>query len=119
MEGVVMTMDSKSGESSEELTQRQDNENQWLFALGAEENGHHQSMILPPGSSSSNPEDMSQPPLCAGCNQPIVDKFYLSALDSKWHTTCLKCSDCGMELESQISCYERDGLILCKEDYLR
>merc|ERR1719150_2042397 len=24
-----------------------------------------------------------------------------------------------MELESQVSCYERDGLILCKEDYLR
>jgi len=57
--------------------------------------------------------------VCAGCNLRIVDKFYLNALDSKWHTSCLKCSDCGMELESQISCYERDGLILCREDYLR
>ena len=44
---------------------------------------------------------------------------YLSAVDSKWHVSCLKCSECGMELESQVSCYERDGLILCKEDYLR
>lgn len=60
-----------------------------------------------------------QAPLCFGCNLRIVDKFYLSALDSKWHTSCLKCSECGMELESQVSCYERDGLILCKEDYLR
>lgn len=68
--------------------------------------------LIPPAPGSA-------PPLCAGCNLRIVDKFYLSALDSKWHTTCLKCSECGMELESQISCYERDGLILCKEDYLR
>ena len=57
--------------------------------------------------------------VCAGCNLRIMDKFYLNALDSKWHTSCLKCSECGMELESQISCYERDGLILCREDYLR
>ena len=80
--------------------------------------------------------------VCAGCNLRIVDKFYLNALDSKWHTSCLKCSECSvmilhtfvllkekknllciiffqMELESQISCYERDGLILCREDYLR
>ena len=62
---------------------------------------------------------LDPPPLCAGCNLRIVDKFYLSALDSKWHTSCLKCSECGMELESHISCYERDGLILCKEDYFR
>ena len=63
--------------------------------------------------------DPEEPPLCAGCNLRIVDKFFLSALDSKWHISCLKCSECGMELESQISCFERDGLILCKEDYSR
>ena len=62
---------------------------------------------------------LEEPPLCAGCHLRIVDKYFLSALDSKWHTSCLKCSECGMELESQISCYERDGLILCKEDYNR
>ncbi len=59
------------------------------------------------------------PPLCAGCQLRIVDKYFLSAVDSKWHTNCLKCSDCGMPLESQVSCYERDGLIFCKDDYLR
>lgn len=62
---------------------------------------------------------LEEPPSCAGCSFRIVDKFYLSALDSKWHTLCLKCSECSMPLELQSKCYERDGLILCKEDYLR
>ena len=70
-------------------------------------------------TSASVVNESNGPPLCAGCHLRIVDKFFLSALDSKWHTSCLKCSECGMELESHISCYERDGLILCKQDYHR
>ena len=70
-------------------------------------------------TSASVVNDSNGPPLCAGCHLRIVDKFFLSALNLKWHTSCLKCSECGMELESQISCYERDGLILCKQDYHR
>ena len=49
----------------------------------------------------------------------IVDKFYLSAVERKWHASCLKCAECGVELEGQLSCYERNGHIFCKEDYLR
>ena len=75
----------------------------------------HQAISLPPTSQHL----IEEPPLCAGCNFRIVDKYYLSALDSKWHTLCLKCSECSMPLELQSKCYERDGLILCKEDYLR
>ena len=59
------------------------------------------------------------PPLCAGCRLRIVDKFYLSAVERKWHSSCLKCAECGVELEGQLSCYERNGHIFCKEDYLR
>ncbi len=58
-------------------------------------------------------------PLCAGCRLRIVDKFYLSAVEQKWHASCLKCSECGVELEGQVSCYERNGHIFCKDDYLR
>ena len=75
-------------------------------------------LTIPPAESLSQ-EMLMGPPLCAGCNLRIVDKFYLSAVDSKWHVSCLKCSECGMELESQVSCYERDSAIFCKEDYLR
>ena len=60
-----------------------------------------------------------RPPLCAGCRLRIIDKFYLCAVEAKWHSTCLKCSDCGVELANQLSCFERDGNIYCKDDYIR
>ena len=77
--------------------------------------------IPPPGSISGTTESSasSLPPLCAGCRLRIVDKFYLSAVEAKWHTACLKCAECGGELENQSSCFEKDGQIYCKDDYLR
>ena len=64
-------------------------------------------------------QDQGRPPLCAGCRLRIIDKFYLCAVEAKWHSQCLKCSDCGVELANQLSCFERDGNIYCKEDYIR
>ena len=64
-------------------------------------------------------DDPSDVPLCAGCRLRIVDKYFLCAVDRKWHSSCLKCSECGVELETQLTCFERNGRILCKEDYLR
>ncbi|QQP35625.1 Uncharacterized protein FKW44_023901, partial [Caligus rogercresseyi] len=58
------------------------------------------------------------PPLCAGCRLRIVDDFYLSSVEKKWHASCLRCSECGGELEDQASCFERDGHIYCREDFL-
>lgn len=65
------------------------------------------------------PNETGIPPLCAGCRLRIEDKYYLSAVDVKWHSKCLKCAECGVELEQAASCFEKDGLIFCKEDYLR
>lgn len=76
------------------------------------------SQLAPPCSGEAAPE-AGQPPLCAGCRLRIEDKFYLSAVDVKWHSACLKCAECGVELETQSSCFERDGHIYCKEDYRR
>ena len=76
------------------------------------------SQLAPPLSGEAAPE-AGQPPLCAGCRLRIEDKFYLSAVDVKWHSACLKCAECGVELETQSSCFERDGHIYCKEDYRR
>ena len=73
----------------------------------------------PPCSEATASEAGGQPPLCAGCRLRIEDKFYLSAVDVKWHSACLKCAECGVELETQSSCFERDGHIYCKEDYRR
>ena len=67
-----------------------------------------------------SPDDMPDSvPLCAGCQLRILDKFYLCAISRKWHASCLKCSECGVELETQLSCFEKDGNIYCKDDYLR
>ena len=77
------------------------------------------SHLVPPSSGETAAEAAGQPPLCAGCRLRIEDKFYLSAVDVKWHSACLKCAECGVELETQSSCFERDGQIYCKEDYRR
>ena len=60
-----------------------------------------------------------EPPLCAGCRIRIQDKYYLCAVEKKWHSSCLKCAECGAELENEASCFEKEGQIYCRDDYLR
>ena len=84
--------------------------------------GSHQHVLQPSlgcSNSSVMADSSALPPLCAGCRLRIVDKFYLCAVEAKWHTACLKCAECGVELENQLSCFERDGQIYCKDDYVR
>jgi hypothetical protein len=64
-------------------------------------------------------EECGEAPLCAGCRLRITDKFYLCAVERKWHSACLKCVECGSELENEASCFEREGHIYCRDDYLR
>ena len=56
---------------------------------------------------------------CAGCCRPIFDRFYLFAVDKKWHISCLKCFACDNVLDSQASCYTREGKIFCKQDFYK
>lgn len=56
---------------------------------------------------------------CAGCGSSILDRYYLSAVDRHWHVSCLKCSQCKVDLQGEPSCFSRDGLIFCKTDYYR
>lgn len=70
--------------------------------------------------TDQNPTDAkSMLILCAGCGQRIRDRYYLLAVDRQWHCRCLRCDHCGQELESELSCFARHGLIYCKEDYHR
>ncbi len=86
--------------------------------------------VMPPPPLSSGPhpastedamaaEDGSPLPLCAGCRLRITDEFFLTSTERKWHSRCLKCVECGVELDGQLSCYEWKGQIFCKEDYHR
>jgi hypothetical protein len=56
---------------------------------------------------------------CAGCGSQICDRFYLLAVDRKWHVTCLQCSQCRQALDREVTCFARDGNIYCKKDYYR
>ncbi|KAJ7308490.1 hypothetical protein JRQ81_009045 [Phrynocephalus forsythii] len=56
-------------------------------------------------------------PLCAGCNQHIVDRFILKVLDRHWHSKCLKCHDCQVQLAEK--CFSRGESVYCKEDFFK
>ncbi|KAF3849028.1 hypothetical protein F7725_015525 [Dissostichus mawsoni] len=64
-----------------------------------------------PGSSCQSTGNFSryssgqEIPVCAGCNQHIVDRFILKVLDRHWHSKCLKCSDCQAQLSEK--CFSR------------
>ncbi|XP_038216996.1 protein apterous-like isoform X3 [Zerene cesonia] len=68
------------------------------------------------------PDEPPPPPAedaCAGCGSRITDRYYLLALERRWHTPCLRCCECKMPLDSEQRCYARDSNIFCKNDYFR
>ncbi|KYO34543.1 LIM/homeobox protein Lhx9 [Alligator mississippiensis] len=92
----------------EEMERRSKTESR--LAKAGQMNGREASM--PPMS----PE---KPALCAGCGGKISDRYYLLAVDKQWHLRCLKCCECKLALESELTCFAKDGSIYCKEDYYR
>ncbi|XP_071444860.1 uncharacterized protein [Hetaerina americana] len=54
---------------------------------------------------------------CAGCGRRILDRFYLMAVERRWHASCLQCSLCWRNLDGDVTCYSKDGRIYCKRDY--
>ncbi|CAF1114118.1 unnamed protein product [Didymodactylos carnosus] len=54
---------------------------------------------------------------CAGCGEPILDKFLFQVLDRVWHSHCIKCMDCCTHLTEK--CFSRDGKLFCRSDFFR
>ena len=52
-------------------------------------------------------------------SKSFQDRFYLSAVEKRWHAGCLQCCVCQQRLEGETSCFSRDGNIYCKNDYYR
>uniref|UniRef100_A0A8B9UUW1 LIM homeobox 4 n=1 Tax=Anas zonorhyncha TaxID=75864 RepID=A0A8B9UUW1_9AVES len=79
------------------------------------------SALAAEGAVKGLPEILGVPvqqiPQCAGCNQHILDKFILKVLDRHWHSSCLKCADCQMQLADR--CFARAGSVYCKEDFFK
>lgn len=59
------------------------------------------------------------PTACAGCQLPISDRYYLLVAERCWHIDCLQCCVCGSKLESELTCFAKEGLIFCKHDYYK
>ena len=53
--------------------------------------------------------------LCGGCNGPIIGRI-VSAMGSRWHPQCFRCTVCE-ELLEHVSSYEHDGRPYCHLDY--
>ncbi|KAH9424166.1 Protein with similarity to mammalian ELMO [Dermatophagoides pteronyssinus] len=78
------------------------------------QNSHHQL------HQQQKPKSSSPPPKCFGCHKPILERYFLKALDQIWHEDCLKCSCCNCRLgEIGSTLFTKADLILCKRDYLR
>uniref|UniRef100_A0AAU7PJI5 Apterous A n=1 Tax=Sogatella furcifera TaxID=113103 RepID=A0AAU7PJI5_SOGFU len=73
------------------------------------------------GSCGGGPTVSSDDELvvCAGCGGRICDRYYLYAVDRRWHAACLQCSQCHRALDKEVTCFARDGNIYCKKDYYR
>ncbi|CAG9763414.1 unnamed protein product [Ceutorhynchus assimilis] len=69
--------------------------------------------------SSMGGSSLGEASSCAGCGTRIHDRFYLLAVDRQWHACCLKCCECKVPLDTELTCFARDGNIYCKEDYYR
>ena len=68
-------------------------------------------------NSSANPTTAAK--CCHGCYGFIQDRFYLLVMDKPSHIQCLRCRECKSALDSQQSCFAKDGFIYCKEDYFK
>ena len=56
---------------------------------------------------------------CRGCGHGIYDQCFLMVSQDCWHIQCLKCADCQVELENELTCFTKDGLVFCRSDYYR
>ncbi|XP_064650073.1 LIM/homeobox protein Lhx3-like isoform X2 [Lineus longissimus] len=56
-------------------------------------------------------------PKCAGCTEPILDRFILKVLERSWHSKCLKCADCHAQLSDK--CFSKGDKVFCKDDFFR
>lgn len=56
---------------------------------------------------------------CAGCKGRIMDRYLVKVSGKAWHTGCLKCCICGLELGKEATCYTKEDKIYCKTDYAR
>ena len=48
-----------------------------------------------------------------------MDRYLVKVSGKAWHTGCLKCCMCGLELGKEATRYTKEDKIYCKTDYAR
>ncbi|KAH7727851.1 ISL LIM homeobox 1, partial [Aphelenchoides avenae] len=72
------------------------------------------------GSDDANVMKPSRPSVCSGCYKQISDRFILRVHPNlEFHADCLKCTDCGRQLDERCTAFVRNNKTYCKDDYLR
>nr|XP_039268992.1 LIM/homeobox protein Lhx3-like isoform X2 [Styela clava] len=56
-------------------------------------------------------------PKCTGCEHHIFDRFILKVQEKPWHSHCLKCNDCSVQLSDK--CFSRGNMVFCKDDFFK
>ncbi|KPI94315.1 LIM/homeobox protein Awh [Papilio xuthus] len=56
---------------------------------------------------------------CCACGEAIADRFLLEVGGGTWHTGCLRCCVCAVQLDRHPSCFLRDRQVYCKQDYVK
>ena len=70
-------------------------------------------------NTSGSDVEYAEPSACTGCGAKILDRYFLVTGEKQWHVTCLRCSECNVSLDSELTCFSKDGQVYCKEDYYR
>ncbi|EFP01532.1 CRE-LIN-11 protein [Caenorhabditis remanei] len=73
--------------------------------------------MMPSSTTQPHISEISSGNECAACAQPILDRYVFTVLGKCWHQSCLRCCDCRAPMS--MTCFSKDGLILCKTDYSR
>ncbi|KAI8517900.1 LIM/homeobox protein Lhx2 [Branchiostoma belcheri] len=91
-------------------------ETAWRRTSGREPSFHEEPrMTMPVVNLDTKPGSIA----CGGCGEKIQDRFFLHAVDRQWHSACLKCCECDVRLDCELTCFSKDGRIYCREDYYR
>ncbi|CAG7726107.1 unnamed protein product [Allacma fusca] len=57
--------------------------------------------------------------ICATCTEKICERYLLQVNGLQYHSNCLRCNICARNLQSDSSCFFREGQVYCKNDYYR
>ena len=92
-----------------------------VFGSGARNlHSHHaQSVLQQPQFGGQQTHGRQTRPagglICGGCNGSIIGRI-VSAMGSRWHPACFRCTVCN-ELLEHVSSYEHEGQPYCHLDY--